>query len=593
MIQLILDGTQVPVVQEPIPFRRQSPLLADRDGSIVYQIKVPVTPLTAALLGHPHRVSSSEFGSVVRRSATLIIAGVHFASGVMDISKATSSLYELTLGIERGAFYFDTQRSLKSFFADDFVEFGTTAFPILDMLDKAHNETYPVTKFCLAPVYNEKIFEFPENWISPPAEGTLPRVFQNPPAFVYDTLVEPPAPARLLWESHYTPFFYVAYVVDELMKKIGLNVIENIFRSDAELKTLCIYSNYIYKLWNAPGAQKFQVARYLPELSAHEFIRSLEAVFNVTFEPDYSTGTVRIMLADSIFDQPAINRQGEPVFQNPEVELSQRIEKYIYRFTTGGDDSYYKDKVKEITSPYRFVGNVPDSGSLPDPADYEFHDVIRIDVGAFTQLNTNSYGYYAVAVDASGNKFWEFYSHDYLPEVIGNPDGQRSKNIDAGFNPVLNFSFNGTPYSVPNFWASRVDKACVGNFSKVQRESSDLSLFFYRGKYGLDGPAEFAMPFVSSERYTADGSNVPGANYELRWTEANGLLEKFHKRKVAWQRQLPAPVKARKRLRLLELRDFKFSEVQTIRGRNFLPVTLEGNVLPNGTVDVTFDLLPI
>ncbi len=566
-------------------------MLAERDGSIIYQIKVPVTPQTASLLGHPHRVSSAEFGQFVRKSATLIIAGVHFASGVMDISKATASMYELTLGIERGAFYFDTQRSLKSFFAEDFIEFGSTAFPILDMLDKAHNETYPVSKFCIAPVYNDKIFESEDDWISPPAEGTLARVFQNPPTFVYDSPL--PEPMRLAWESHYTPFFYVAYVVDELMKKIGLNVLENVFKEDAELKTLCIYSNYIYKLWNAPGAQKFQVARYLPDITAHELIQALERGFNINFEPDYRAGTVRIKFADSIYDQPADNRAGMPVFQNPEVELSQRIEKYVYRFSSGGDDSYYKEKVKEITAPYKFVGTVPDSASLPDPADYEFHDVIRIDVGAFTQMNTNSYGYYAVVVNATGDKYWEFYSHDYLTEVIGNIDGERIKYLDAGFNPVLNFSFNGTPFSVPSFWASRVSKSCVGNFSKTQQESSDLSLFFYRGKYGLDGPSEFAMPFVSSERYTADGSHIPGVSYELRWSEANGLLEKFHKRKIAWLQQLPAPVKARKRMRLLELQDFQFSQVQTIKGRNFLPVTLEGNVLPDGTVDANFDLLPI
>lgn len=586
MTELIVNGQRVQLMQEPIPFRYLNPYLSERNGSILYSLKCRNTPVNAAIFGYPHRISGKDFGKVKSFEAVLLVNGLFFATGIVKISTANSSQFELSMGVDRGVLFAETQTQLPVLLKDVVLEMPDYEDAIL----RGYTHAFPDSKFAIAPVFNVQQYEGTDfYWL--PAETDPAWAYQN--AISYQQLLGDPTGFTI--DGPHTPFFYVAYIIREVFAKLGYTITRNDFEQDAELATLSIYSNFLYRKWNAGGGvQKFNVANFMPAMTTYEFIRSIEILFNIAFLNDSNSRTVRIIKLDPIWQKPAGKDLTGKFGRLHQAEYKSKSSRYSFAFE-GGSDNYFEQRVKQINDPYRFVGNFPELDDLPDPEDYDVNDVVRIDLGALVDIQANEWGYFACVIGPTANKEWRFYSADYLGETIDSGEQLAETAYSPKVKPVLPFQHQLTgAWSGSYIMTGRADVPCVANFSRNRENSfSSLRLFFYRGLHGFKDIPAWDTPLVSPERFASDGSYIPGADYELRWNGEHGLLAKFYANRLSWLKKFPVPVRSSRTMTLAELKSHSWEEPVLISGRNMLIGSIEGTVQPNGRVEAEYVLYPL
>jgi len=134
------------------------------------------------------------------------------------------------------------------------LNFIYSAIPVdVSTKDNIEHETVP---------WNKYIVNYPRD--NGPGEMTIDNILPGNPAENYYTHIA----------AEVSPFFFLTYVIDKVYEYLGINIVENVLKTDDDFKYLMVL--YMCQKWNGGGSGSITFQYNLPSISINEFINELE-----------------------------------------------------------------------------------------------------------------------------------------------------------------------------------------------------------------------------------------------------------------------------------------------------------------------------
>jgi len=572
MIELVVQGIHLPVKQQPLSFRFKNPILHKADGSVIYNLDVPITPVSQAAFNYIERLQSKTFGQKEPLTGELKINGYPLGTVSLQIDSATDTVYRVSAGLNRGMFNYQAKDAqLREVLSK--VEYVLPTDSSIETVIEDSGIGDNQFPFITCVVRNTAALEDAAGW-APIQPGSLNWFYQNE----YDTI-----PYATKFGSTYTPFYRLAYVIEQLAGVLGLKLTFNALRSIEELTRLIVYSNN-YRFLGLPFSayipDTWRLGDFMPKMTVLEFLDTVETVFNAKFLPNSTTKEAEFIFVDPFFDpEKTINLH---IPENALTEVSFLKKKDSYRFSfTDPNDSEYGNKVKDLSNgDYTFKGKVTNQAALPDPDTAKWGDVYQAEDTGF---------YYELSLNDDEEMYWKFLSIDLQPELIG--DADQAEDIKVNASPVI--SGMASSYdAVYNIECPIVGTPAFGvYYNGPYKDTGGLRLMFYRAFRSIGSDPGY--PFASSDNRFLNGSPIPGAQYAIRWQGAGGLLEKFWPKRLNWMKKNNIPVQCQKVLSLRELSEWDWKSGYLVGSRKCLSSIIEGEITPDGVVKARLELYPL
>jgi hypothetical protein len=241
------------------------------EGDYTYPFTIPAIPENQLFIGVLHKLEQS-FSSIPSFNIELWIDNVGPLMGTMDIDgDVTEQSYEATVFLGKGEFmYLTKNKKLNT------VDLGgeQTLSDIAD-LTTLIQQTYPLTKFQVFPVYNPDYFK--DVFSSDGGTDGKP-VYYDPLSDYMNDFTTNASIASARFKQTDNPFVlfpYLTYVIEQIFKQHGYTIEKNIFNDIDELKSLCIFNTY--------GNNKI----------SKEYTEKYKYIIDVTdISPDYDTSFI-------------------------------------------------------------------------------------------------------------------------------------------------------------------------------------------------------------------------------------------------------------------------------------------------------------
>ncbi len=289
-----------------IEIEDSNPVFNDR-GSQSIPATIPATRRNIRLLDAPHRIDAGVNPNIPEISAE-VVEGAYIRRGTMNITEAGKNEgITFNIGFDNSTVYAGwSQKKLSEMeglpvyrpqlhgegrYIDDILE---DLYRIYQSADPAQDDmaVFPVA------VSNESTGTDGE-------ETTCWEVLNLPGP---DGLSQPRKVKRII-DSEITevnvpegymvsPFLRVWRVLDLIFGDIGVNVLDNPFRSDPELSRLVILNNTA----DAVCAGKVEYSDLMPDCTVEEFLNALWVRFGFVYNIDNNTGTVSMAFIKDIID---------------------------------------------------------------------------------------------------------------------------------------------------------------------------------------------------------------------------------------------------------------------------------------------------
>lgn len=575
MIELIVNGIHLPVKQAPLAFRFKSPILHKQDGSIIYNLEIPINPVSREIFGFIDRLESKSFGNQTPVIGELKVFGVPLGNVALEVTKITNADYQCVAGVQRGFMNgILSSENLKDYLRS--VEFhlpegNSFRKQLFQASCLSLVDSLPFITFM---VQNPDAFSGDENaWPMNPASKEV-FVWQN--AFNITVSMEP------LDNYPISPFYKVNYILEEICKKLGYNLVQNDLAKDPELRRLTVWTNnlqFCTGFYAAYASSVWRLGDFMPNMTVIEFVQAIENTFNCKLLFSSKRQEVRLILLDPIFDTSESIDLELPAASISEIDLQRRTSAYRFGFD-GSGDAFYAEYVNDYREgEYNFLGTIPNESALPNRYLQKWGDILQSEATG---------AYYVISVNADSEPTWDFLSLDIIDVLFGEKDHEDYKVKAAPLiNTAVNYLTTGQIVDVPN-----VKIQAVGSFYKGPSVNPGLRLIFYRG-IGDSFPGGFDYPYGSSDNRTLNGTPIPGANYGIRWAGEGGLHEKFWPMRLNWMRKGVVPIRCTKKLTMNELSDWDWTVTYKVGQRNALSSIIEGEILPSGVINARLELFPL
>lgn len=576
MIKLFVKGTYLPVKQQPIQFRFKSPLLHKLDGSVVYRMEVPITPVSREVFGYVERLSSLSFGKVKKVTGELSIKGVLIGEVSLSVDSTTANYYVVSAGLNRGLFNFYLKDiDLRELLKDDIYNLPNTNLSRLQLFTASSGSLVDSLPFVMFPCKLPKAFDDENGWrFAEPERASY--IYQNPTNFATDGFILENYPV--------TPFFKVNYLLRRICELLGYSLVRNDLDNVSDFRRLVVWSNNLQFVtgWAFANSKDFwRTGDFVPKMPVLDFIQSIELICNGKLIPNSKTRQVSFVLTDSAFDPIETQQLSVPYRAPQELDFLQRKSSFSFKFVNP-PDAIYSQYVKDWrANDFTFKGTVPMEIYLPLESQSDYGDVWQ---------SAATGAYYVLATTDTQTAEWQFLSLDLLDYLVG--DEEKREEFECKASPVINFGGNfltptGEFISMPT-----IETPAIGNVYKGPYVDPGLRLIFYRGQ-GITSPNEYSYPLGSSDVRQLTGPPIPGAQHAIKWSGAGGAMEKFYAKKLAWLNRGYLPVKFNRKLSIAELANWQWEIGYTIQSRNTLSSMIEGEITPEGIVNAQMEFYPL
>lgn len=576
MIELVVNGINLPVKQQTLQFRFKNPILHKLDGSVVYRIEIPITQLTRDVFDYIDRLSSRSFARVKTLTGELIIKGVLLGEVSLSVDSTTASHYVVSAGLNRGLFnFFLKEMDMRELLKDDLYNLPTTNLTRLQLFTASSDSLVNSLPFIMFPCKLPKAFEDDNGWQFAEAERNA-YIYQNPTNFATDGVVLENYPV--------TPFFKVNYLLRRVCELLGYSLVRNDLERIEDFKRLVVWSNNLQFVtgWAFANSKAFwRTGDFVPQMPVLDFINAIELICNGKLVPDSTKRQASFILVDEVFDPIKTIDLQVPREEPREIDFLQKKSNFRFKFTNPSDQIYAQYVKDYRTGDFTFKGKIANEAALPSASTANYGDV-------WQSLATGAY-YTLVANDLQLPE-WQFLSLDLLDFLVGEDDSREEFECKA--SSVINLAGNfltptGEILSMPT-----IETPAIGNVYRGPYVDSGLRLIFYRGM-GLTSPNEYEYPLGSSDIRELAGPAIAGAEHAIKWSGTGGAIEKFYARKLAWLKKGYLPVKLQRKLGMAELASWQWDAGYIIHSRKTLCSLIEGEITPEGIVNARMEFYPL
>jgi hypothetical protein len=406
-------------------------------------------------------------------------------------------------------------------------------------------ELYPNSDYACFPVENSKMFDKLEEDTYQIDHVGIKEIY-NKYFPVINYYKDNQFPLVMLGESEdepfiafnlFNPFPYLAYVINQLAKGLGITIENNVFE-DTDLKQLVVFNlfaenSFITSELIQPKTG-FNLQDHVPDVEVSKYWINLCKLLGIAFDFKAHTKTLRlrylkdIAASDEYADFPGIIIS-EPVL---------RADPYNgYRLKQNTESDEFISKYFKSLEGLTLKGSVNIVNQLSAITDQEVNDCYYV-------TSRKEFWYWNYDTELAIMN-WIFYSKDFffVKESIDEELGSNTYELTTDINAIMD---NGWPYTDNNicapagrFWLIPKSEQ-PGNFDglpDVFKADFSKSLLFYHG-LRFDNQ-EMLYPLASSDVYDYAGNPVtfeassgyPAYTHSLslKWDGENGLYEKRYK----------------------------------------------------------------
>lgn len=576
MIQLKVNGIDLPVKQQPLQFRFKNPILHKLDGSVVYRIEIPITPVTREVFDYIDRLSSRSFAHAKTLTGELMVKGVLLGEVSLSVDSTTASHYVVSAGLNRGLFnFFLKEVDMRELLKDDIYTLPTTNNTRLQLFTASSDSLLNSLPFIMFPCKLPRAFDDENGWQFAEAERNA-YIYQNPTNFATDGFVLNNYPV--------TPFFKVNYLLRRICELMGYSLVRNDLERIEDFKRLVVWSNNLQFVtgWAFNNSKPFwRTGDFVPKMPVLDFINAIELICNGKLVPDSTKRQASFILTDEVFDPLQSIDLQVPREVPREIDFLQKKSKFKFTFTAP-PDQVYAQYVKEYrTGDFTFKGQIANEAALPSASTANYGDVWQ---------STATGAFYALVANDSQLPEWQFLSLDLLDYLVG--DDENREEFECLASPVINLASNfltptGEILSMPT-----IETPAIGNVYRGPYVDSGFRLIFYRG-LGLSTPNEHEYPLGTSDIRELAGPMIDGAEHAIKWSGTGGAIDKFYARKLEWLKKGYLPVKVPRKLSMAELATWQWDAGYLIHSRKTLCSLIEGEITPEGIVNARMEFYPL
>jgi len=355
-------GQTIDIGDIAISFRLKNPMFDSNNGmewSATYPFKLPNTAHNRYVFGFPNRTS-------LRKTPAKDYDFEHHFDGfrlpgdTIRVSVVNETEIECYVKIGRSDFISKNKTKLLPDLA-----FSNEYYIEMDSDDprylwKVADKKYPEATFTIFPVSNIGLYKNSWHhvaWIDPDYTyyGTYQNMFYwKPGEFVHD-------------EWHITPFPYLAAVIDQVFKESGYAIKENIFSSDQELASLCIFNcNIAQFTQSGDNFYNINVSDHLPKITVPELFINIRAPFGIDLYFDHSGKTIRLKTRKEIITSLDVVDISKNVSKSMIINVENLATGFRFAMIAGDYDANFTEQVKSMSEyfgkpiiPYSFYADLP------------------------------------------------------------------------------------------------------------------------------------------------------------------------------------------------------------------------------------------
>ncbi len=557
-----------------------------------YPFSLPWTATNARLLGHMDRLAM--VGSFAPVQGFLWLGGLKWRPCELVLRKFTGTEFDMDLRTPEDQLILD----LKGRYLQDFTYGGPYDMtpmglvPTKDDYDDLYHQfrdTIDNTDFVLAPVRNTRRFGGRnEAYLnidpdSPAYDLNIPDEYVNYYNAVqpYDWFYFDTDPDIQVFMHEFSPFFYLAFVCEAMMKELGYALSSNILEMDEVRRQVVVGNLHLGLivvtqggLTSSPdneGYRSVPVGQALPRMSAYTFwvklMKRYCAVIKVRNNRFYFTSINSIINSNENLD---LTEHTEP------ADGFEPDEQDGYELTAVQEPLERRDAPQALPTDTILgtVDAVADLSSLtPSTGDIAFVS------------NENAYYQYSVG---SGSPGWQFYSHNLYPAQ----SGAQEVKLDIGVALTRMYrgqdSVNTTrSWLVP--WFDQGMSDTIADWHMLgDNKVSELRLLYFRGMQ-QDSEAE-TYPLLTNGTQDYAGNTITGAEHTERIDGTGGIYETWYSQ---WVQVLQKGRTAERRVRLPVhlLLSFDFTQKVRIDNITYLVKSIDVEVTTNGIGLATLELV--
>lgn len=529
MLKLKVNNQNVDMGQNPrITLDEQSPVF-DRKGikgGHALPFTLPGTPLNNKIFEFPNRVERSEYPSR-DFDFQLFHSGKLRAMGTISVKQTTSKNLQAYLKLGSGNFYSQIQGK----------KIADCDYGGLRSFVKKGEYTYPTDDFTLFPINNTGLYydtdlnqDFIDNLYK--INAYISGEFLTTGTDIYAII----------------PFPFLNYVLKTIFKEFGFSIIDSVFNTDQDLRSLVFYNNYaitqVLASWDDkvidfgdnpagdPISQKtreggviqsiadFDLKNHLPDMLISELIISLQNTFNLSFIFD-NENNVRIIKRKKLINKPATVDISDEALDCKEIIIETKPDGFMFTWDRDEDDNSIESLFKSIDDVLDNIKDPLQSESDLETLEPEPNEIRYI-------IDSDWYLIFAAVQTDAGVVFqWQIFSWGELQNyTIGNGlEVIVSKFSPLFFNPAFTYHIG-----------MKVKCPMVGQEGNVivREDFAPFKprLMFYRGMQKDNSNNDY--PMGSCDVLDYHQNKIADANLSLRWDGEYGLYENCWKEYLYW-----------------------------------------------------------
>jgi len=336
----------------------------------------------------------------------------------------------------------------------------------------------------------------------------------------------------------FNPFPYLAYVIKQMAKELGILIDNNLFE-EPDQKQLVIFNlfaenSFITSELIQPKAG-FNLQDHVPDVQLSDYWINLCKLLGIAFDYKANTKTLRLKYLKDIATSSVFTDFPGVIITKPALK-AEPFNGYRLTQETGGDE-YISNFFKSIDG-LNYKGTVTLVNSLGSITDQEINDCYYV-------TSKREYWYWNYDKDLAILN-WIFYSKDFLFVVESTDEeiGEKTYEVKSNINAIMMNDADATDINIcapsGREWLIPVTRQ-PGNFDGLPDYFSSTfskSLLFY---HGLRQDSQLNLyPLASNNIYDFAGNPIvfesveggdPGYTHDLslRWDGPNGLYEKRYK----------------------------------------------------------------
>lgn len=329
MIQIRTNGEALDIPSGfSIDIEDTSPIFNDR-GSQSIPATVPATRRNIRLLDAPHRIENDMDPNLPQRQAE-VIAGSYIRRGVINLTEASRKEgYTLNIGFDNSEAYAKWQQRKLTELSDlpTYTPAPGEDTAVRRLLSEMYAiyrnpspRTNPLAVFPLALHREEADIENVGKrnvWqILNTVDENGMRSAMTAMRIIDGTYTEVKVPAGYM----VSPFVRVWKVIELLFGDLGVEISNNMFKTDVELSRLVVLNNCA----DAICTGTIRYADILPDCTVSEFLNALWVRFGLVYNVDFTAKTVRLELLRDILETATADDLGKYATEFPKITYQQR-----------------------------------------------------------------------------------------------------------------------------------------------------------------------------------------------------------------------------------------------------------------------------